>query len=116
MASADPPLPRVLVFSEGVLSPSHGTGTIFARNFSAYPRERLANWFIGGNEDPLFADALNLSQKRWPVSPFSPPTTLVAKAWNHLGFHPTWTVPVNRPALRDAARAQAFMPDLVYAI
>jgi hypothetical protein len=109
-------LPRVLVFSEGALSRSHGTGTIFARNFSAYPRARLANWYIGGSEDPLYPDALNLSSQRWPRSPISPPTTILAKAWNRCGLRPFWTVPVNLSALRDAARAQAFAPDLVYAI
>jgi hypothetical protein len=116
MAFADPPPPRVLIFSEGVLSRSHGTGTIFARNFSSYPSEQLANWFIGGSEDPLFADALNLGPQRWPRSLLSPPTTLLAKTWNHCGLRPFWTVPVNVSALRDAARAQAFVPDLVYAI
>jgi hypothetical protein len=115
-ATAAPSLPRVLVFSEGVLSRSHGTGTIFARNYSGYPRERLANWFIGGSEDPLFPDALNLGPQRWPRSAFSPPTTLLAKAWNRLGLRPFWTVPVNAPALHAAARAQPFVPELVYAI
>ncbi|HWA85396.1 MAG TPA: hypothetical protein VG710_04175 [Opitutus sp.] len=107
--------PRLLVFSEGALSRSHGTGAIFARNFSAYPREQLANWFVGGADDPLFPDALNLSPFRWPRSPFSPPTTLIAKLWNRCGLRPPWSV-VNLAALRDAARAQAFGPDLVYAI
>lgn len=109
-------MPRVLVFSEGVLSRSHGTGTIFARNFSTYPRDRLANWFIGGSEDPLFPEALNLGRQRWPASNFSPPTTLLAKLWNRSRLRPFWTVPVNTAALRDAARAQTFAPDLVYAI
>ncbi|HTQ29705.1 MAG TPA: hypothetical protein VMI53_00705 [Opitutaceae bacterium] len=116
MAPAGDELPRVLIFSEGVLSRSHGTGTIFARNFSAYPRDRLANWFIGGSEDPLFPDALNLGPQRWPRSLLSPPATLPAKIWNRCGLRPFWTVPVNLSALREAARIQPFAPDLVYAI
>ncbi len=112
------PAPRA-DFQRGRRAPvsrSHGTGAIFARNFSAYPRERLANWFISGSTDPLFPDALNLSPQRWPRSLFSPPATLLAKTWNHCGLRPFWTVPVNVSALRDAAQAQAFVPDLVYAI
>ena len=112
-------LPRVLVFSEGAISRSHGTGTIFERNFAAYPPEKLTNWFIGLAEDPLLARSLNLNPHRWPAGNFSPPTTLLAKIWNRLfaGLAGRrWSVPVNHAALRAAARAQAAEFDLVYAI
>ena len=112
-------LPRVLVFSEGAISSSHGTGTIFARNFGAYPPEKLTNWFIGASEDPLLARNLNLSSHRWPRGNFNPPSVLLAKLWNRLlarATGRTWCVPVNHGAIRDAARAQAAEFDLVYAI
>ena len=112
-------LPRILVFSEGALSRSHGTGTIFQRNFSAYPPEKLTNWFIGLSEDPLLPSSLNLNPHRWPRGNFSPPTTLLAKLWNRLGARPagrSWCVPVNHAALTAAARAQPGNFDLVYAI
>ncbi len=112
-------MPRVLVFSEGVISRSHGTGTIFERNFAAYPPARLANWFIGQAEDPLLPAAVNLNAHRWPRSNFAPPTTLAAKLWNRLGapvFGRRWSIPVNRSALAAAARRQAAAFDLVYAI
>jgi glycosyltransferase involved in cell wall biosynthesis len=112
-------LPRVLVFSEGVISRSHGTGTIFQRNFSAYPPEKLANWFIGLSEDPLLPDSLNLNPHRWPRGNFSPPTTLLAKLWNRCFATRTgrkWCIPVNAAAIRAAVRAQVAEFDLVYAI
>ena len=112
-------LPRVLVFSEGVLSRTHGTGTIFERNFAAYPPEKLTNWFIGLAEDPLLPGALNLNSHRWPAGNFSPPTTLLAKIWNRLFASVSgrqWCIPVNHAALRDAVRAQPSAFDLVYAI
>ena len=116
---SDPQLPRVLVFSEGVISRSHGTGTIFERNFAAYPPAKLTNWFISLAEDPLLERSLNLNAHRWPRGNFSPPTTLLAKIWNRLfaGIAGRrWSIPVNHAALRDAVRAQAAEFDLVYAI
>ncbi len=112
-------LPRVLVFSEGVISRSHGTGTIFQRNFAAYPADKLTNWFIGLAEDPLLPQSLNLNPRRWPRGNFSPPTTLLAKLWNRFfsdRFNRKWCIPVNSAAIRAAVREQAAEFDLVYAI
>jgi glycosyltransferase involved in cell wall biosynthesis len=114
-------LPRVLVFSEGVISRSHGTGTIFERNFGSYPPEKLSNWFFSLSEDPLLPRTLNLNPHRWPTGNFSPPSTPLAKLWNHLFAKAAgrkWSVPVNHAAIRDAVRAQAHRErfDLVYAI
>jgi glycosyltransferase involved in cell wall biosynthesis len=112
-------LPRVLVFSEGAISRSHGTGTIFERNFAAYPPEKLTNWFIGLAEDPLLPRTVNFNAQRWPRGNFSAPTTLLAKTWNRLFARlagRSWSIPVNHAAIRDAVRAQAAEFDLVYAI
>lgn len=112
-------LPRVLVFSEGAISRTHGTGTIFQRNFAAYPLEKLTNWFFGGADEPLLVRHLNLNPHRWPRGNFSPPTVLLAKLWNRLFARASgraWCVPVNRAAIRAAARAQGEKFDLVYAI
>jgi glycosyltransferase involved in cell wall biosynthesis len=121
MANLPPPdaLPRVLVFSEGVISRTHGTGTIFERNFAAYPPEKIANWFIGLSEDPLLPSAVNFNAQRWPRGKFSSPATPAAKIWNHslAGlFRRRWCVPVNRAAISQAVRARAEKFDLVYAI
>lgn len=112
-------LPRVLVFSEGVISRSHGTGTIFQRNFAAYPPGKLANWFIGSSEEPLITSAVSFNPHRWPRGNFSPPTTLFAKFWNRFFSRVTgrkWCIPVNTAAITAAARAQSVEFDLVYAI
>ncbi|HEX2852751.1 MAG TPA: hypothetical protein VHO24_05890 [Opitutaceae bacterium] len=121
MADLPPPEspPRVLVFSEGAISRSHGTGTIFERNFAAYPPEKLANWFFGLSEDPLLPRSLNLNAQRWPRGNFSPPATLFAKIWNRLFAKAAgrqWCVPVNHASIRDTVRAQNERFDLVYAI
>lgn len=112
-------LPRVLVFSEGVISRSHGTGTIFERNFANYPPEKLSNWFLGGAEDPLLHPTLNLNPYRWPRGNFAPPTTALAKLWNRCFARRAgrqWCVPVNHEAIRRAVAAQGATFDLVYAI
>lgn len=112
------PLPRVLIFSEGALSLLHGTGTIFARNFSAYPPDRLANWFIGLAEEPFISSHLDLNPRRWPARGWWPPAVPLAKLWNRSAARISgraWSVPVNRSALRAAAAAGGGF-DLVYAI
>ncbi len=112
-------LPRVLVFSEGAVSRAHGTGTIFERNFAAYPVGKLSNWFVGAAENPLLPRHLDLNPHRWPRGNFSPPTVLLAKLWNRLFARITgraWCVPVNSAAIRAAVAAQESQFDLVYAI
>jgi glycosyltransferase involved in cell wall biosynthesis len=113
------PLPRLLIFSEGALSLSHGTGTIFARNFSAYPPDRLANWFIGLAEEPFITRHLDLNPRRWPARGWWPPAVPLAKLWNRTAARVTgraWSVPVNRNALRAAAAACGGSFDIIYAI
>ncbi len=111
-------LPKVLVFTEGVLSHSHGTGVVFERVFAGYPRDRLANWFIGSAENPLLPGTLDLNRQRWPAHAIWPPTVALARIWNRLvatGAGIAWSVPVDRSALRAAARAQAGAFELAYA-
>lgn len=113
------PPPRLLIFSEGALSLSHGTGTIFARNFSAYPPDRLANWFIGLAEEPFLTRHLDLNPQRWPVRRWWPPAVLLAKLWNRSIARTAgrrWSVPVNRSGLRAAAAAREERFDIIYAI
>jgi glycosyltransferase involved in cell wall biosynthesis len=113
------PLPRLLIFSEGALSLAHGTGTIFARNFSAYPADRLANWFIGLAEEPFLPRHLDLNPRRWPARSWWPPAVPLAKLWNRSAARLTgrgWSVPVNETSLRAAAAASGGDFDLIYAI
>jgi glycosyltransferase involved in cell wall biosynthesis len=112
-------LPRLLIFSEGALSLLHGTGTIFARNFSAYPPDLLANWFIGLAEEPFIPRHLDLNPRRWPARGWWPPAVPLAKLWNRSAARITgraWSVPVNRTALRAAAAASGGSFDIIYAI
>jgi hypothetical protein len=111
--------PRLLVFSEGAISQLHGTGTIFSRNFSAYPPDRLANWFIGLAEEPFITRHLNLNPQRWPVRRWWPPVVPLAKLWNRsvarVAGRP-WSVPVNRSGLHATAAANGGGFDIIYAI
>ncbi|MGA2270728.1 MAG: hypothetical protein ABSH44_19820 [Bryobacteraceae bacterium] len=113
------PLPRLLIFSEGALSLSHGTGTIFARNFSAYPSDRLANWFIGLAEEPFITGHLDLNLQRWPAHGWWPPAVPLAKLWNRSVARAAgrnWSVPVNRSGLRATVASNGGSFDIIYAI
>ncbi len=115
----DASLPRLLVFSEGALARSHGTGAIFARNFASYPPDRLTNAFFGPSAEPLVARRLDLNRARWPARGWWPPVVPVAKVWNasvRRVVGRTWSVPVNGAALRAAVAGQRDAFDLIYAI
>lgn len=111
-----PALPRILVFSEGCMSASHGTGAIFLRNFHAYPPGLLCNAFIGSGENNGVANAIDLNAARWPRGLAGQLRALPRRLANRVPGVSWRPLPLSRAAVGRALAATAFQPDLVYAI
>lgn len=109
-------LPRLLVFSEGGISASHGTGAIFLRNFARYPADRLANAFIGSGDDSGIRCTIDLNAARWPRTLRQQISALPTRAANRITPASPRPLPVDRQAVGRALSQAAFSPDLIYAI
>ncbi len=114
VTAANPP--RILVFSEGVISTTHGTGAIFLRNFARYPADRLANAFIGSGEQSGIARSIDLNAVRWPQTVRQQLAALPIRLANRIGAGGHRPLPVDRRAVGRALGAGAFPPELIYAI
>ena len=111
--------PRILAFSEEVLSTAHGTGVAFARNFAGYPRDALLNVYCGVDSPPLLPRVLDLKPHRWPPR-FWPPAAALTRLRNFAARlvrsdAPPTALPADRRRIARALAATGFTPDLVYA-
>jgi hypothetical protein len=112
-------LPHILVYSEDAVTASHGTGTIFARNFSNYPREKLFNVCFRDLPDPLVSERLVLSRHLFQYGILRNAANLLIGnigriTRRHLGkdFFP-W---LNAPAAGRAVRRNRPAVDVFYSI
>lgn len=117
--SAEPP--RILIFSEGRIAASHGTGAIVLRNFSRYPAEHLCNAYLGDAGTTGLHPSINLSAARWPASLQERCSALHLRVWNRAMTRcgrPDCrrTLPASRRAVRQALSSLPFQPDLLYGI
>jgi hypothetical protein len=109
--------PRILVVSEGVMSRAHGTGAVFLRNFSRYPKELLSSAYVGeytqGGEIPR---AIDLNSARWPRGINDFLRSLPARIRNRLV--PAWPValPINDERIKTALKEFIGQTDLLYVI
>lgn len=114
--TAEVAFPRILVFAEGGVATTHGTGAIFQRNFARYPADRLcfATLGSGGGTDP--ASTVDLNPARWPHTLRQQLAALPVRLLNRLSPAQPRAQPVDRRAIATALASTPFSPELIYAI
>ncbi len=98
------------------MSPKHGTGAIFLRNFRAYPPDLLCNAFIGSGEGNGVANDINLNGARWPKGVARQLRALPRRLVNRIPRVAWRPLPVSRSAVAKALRESGFQPDVLYGI